>query len=792
MSMMMQCFSVLLFCWIGYIACGTPTQPPLCMYPRGSITCKTWKYTNVDCAYRKLTCIPPLQHSAVIESLDLSQNQISSLPDYTFIGFLNLLRLDLRHNNISIINNQTFSGLSRLCYLDLSGNSVKIVNGSPFKDFMSLQKLIIQYGDTKSQDSQLITAASFVGLTNLQSLEIYVFELENILNTPFAGLISLSDLTIKESAVVWPDTQCDTIDFTGLSNLKNLTVKALACFDICPLISLQKLVTVNKTSLRNECLKNIPLTTLEFRNVDEYDNSMIYESLYNLTSLSVDNHDPAIIANLRLLPSPLQSLKFELDGVVYMNSTFFKPVAMWNASLRVLYIDTFSLVINESPFKWFSKLTSLSLHGFSISFNENAFAGLTNLKELNLNDIGFLYTNLLESGALHIFSKYNYSLRVLNLAHSSIENSTVILDQTCAISSLERLDLSENKLNDYNAFDTLKCIYPNLATLIIKKSERDLGIEGLLCHIEPTLKTIDYEGLHAIFDDPIRCRYLEDLKLSNSKVSYTAFNSFKVEVPSLIRLHLSTLQIPGPGPDYRYLPMMGDKGLLTRFKAPQLRVLLVRSNQISVISKRDSKWLSNLTYIDLSDNLLTAVDGLRNLNNIVRLRLSGNKITTLPKWFFSVSTYPYMEIIDLAENLYVCDCNIMPFSKWVTHDRVVSLHKFENYNLEHSNNYNLEHSNNYLCFLPDSRKGLSVTSIDLNCKSYVWMYILIGIVGIIMFIIIFFVIALYHWNIKNRLYLLFNRQRDRMNYILNDDDDDDDQEDEDGIPRYDAYVTPAG
>ena len=769
MSIMLQFFGVFLFCWMCYITCGVPTQPPLCTYPPGSIACKTWNYTNVDCAYRKLTCVPPLQQSAVIESLDLSQNQIISVPDYTFSGFQTLLRLDLSYNNISVINNQTFSGLSRLRYLDLSGNSVKIVNGSPFKDFRSLQKLIIQYGDTKSQ---LITATSFVGLTNLQSLEIYVFELENILNAPFAGLISLSDLTIREDTYGWPDTQCDTIDFTGLSNLKNLTVGALACFDICPLISLQKLVTVNKTSLRNECLKNIPLTTLEFWNMDEYDNSMIYESLYNLTSLSMNNQDPAVIEKLRFLPSPLQNLKIELQDV-NMNCTFFKPMTLWNASLHVLYIDTFSLIINGSPFKQFSKLMSLSLRGFSISFNENAFAGLTNLQELDLNYIGFKYTNLLESGALRIFRKYN-SLRVLNLVNSGIESSTV-LDQACAISSLKRLDLSGNMFYIHDS----KRTFPNLETLIIK--EGDMVIEGLLCHIAPTLKTIDYEGLRAIFDDRIRCPYLEDMKLSNSWVSYKTFNLFKVEVPCLTQLHLTRLQVPGTGPDY--LPMMGDKGLLTRFEAPQLKVLIVSSNQISVISKRDSKLLSKLTYLDLSDNLLTTVDGLRNLNNIVRLRLSGNKITTLPKWFFSVSTYPFLEIVDLAENLYVCDCNIMPFSKWVTGNRVVSLYNFEY--------YNLEHSNNYLCFLPDSRKGLSITSIDLDCKSYIWMYILIGIVSIITFIIISFVIALYHWNIKNRLYLLLRRQRDRVNYILDDDDDDDDddQEDEDGIPRYDAYVT---
>ena len=38
--------------------------------------------------------------------------------------------------------------------------------------------------------------------------------------------------------------------------------------------------------------------------------------------------------------------------------------------------------------------------------------------------------------------------------------------------------------------------------------------------------------------------------------------------------------------------------------------------------------------------------------------------------------------------------------------------------------------------------------------------------------------------------MLFNRRIDRMNYLVNDDGGDDgDQDDEDGIPKYDAYVT---
>ena len=132
-------------------------------YPQGSVTCKVWNRTNMDCSYRNLVCVPPLRHKVSLELLDLSNNLIPKLTAHAFVvlnrlhnldlsvnlithlqkdvfsGLNNLLRLDLSWNNISSIDNSTFIGLSKLRHLNLFLSNLRILSGSPFKHLASLQ-----------------------------------------------------------------------------------------------------------------------------------------------------------------------------------------------------------------------------------------------------------------------------------------------------------------------------------------------------------------------------------------------------------------------------------------------------------------------------------------------------------------------------------------------------------------------------------------------------------------------------------------------------------------------------
>ena len=215
--------------------------------------------------------------------------------------------------------------------------------------------------------------------------------------------------------------------------------------------------------------------------------------------------------------------------------------------------------------------------------------------------------------------------------------------------------------------------------------------------------------------------------------------------------------------------------LLNIFKAPQLRIVDLSINQISVIDKKDAILLSNITYLDLRYNQLVSLFNLKELGSIKKMLLSGNEIHTVPHTF--LSTKPLLNILDLHDNKFICDCNIETFQRWILTDKAVALWN------------NISDGNRYMCSSPDSLKGMSITEINLDCSTNIMMYILISATSFILLIATAILAVRYRWHIRYRLFLLFNRRRNYQNYLVNDDEAPEDYENEGGLPRYDAYVT---
>ena len=71
-------------------------EQSICHYPKGSLVFKTWNYTNMDCANRRLECI--FLEPSSIELLDLHNNFLFEVPLNAFSKVLNLLALDLSYD----------------------------------------------------------------------------------------------------------------------------------------------------------------------------------------------------------------------------------------------------------------------------------------------------------------------------------------------------------------------------------------------------------------------------------------------------------------------------------------------------------------------------------------------------------------------------------------------------------------------------------------------------------------------------------------------------------------------
>ena len=827
-----------------------PTKQSPCSYPRGSIPCKVWNYTNLDCSWRKLDCVPPLPHAAslkfidlscniishisegafsnvkVIQSLDMRFNKIQFIPDDTFSNLRQLQSLNLFFNKISVVQLKTFSGLQELQYLGLFGNRISHIHDGAFSELskllnlvLSLNSLSVLRNDTFTglykleqlhlflNNISVINSNAFSRLSKLKYLDLSLNKLEILDGSPLYGLISLQTLvmlgdryTINLDFVTAPFARlislhrlnialniesvsdCAKVEklFNGLNKLEylSLRVNGQLCshFEICSLASLKSLelmnVNVNNT---NKCLKKIPLKVLNFTPPNKKPIYPPYSLLPHLTNLSIDIKAdvPKTIKAMQSLNSPLQELIINFSTNLTLNATTFEPCAKWNESLVVLVLhcqgECTKVLIDTPSFNWFSNLRSLLLSGgydSTILFHKDTFKGLNNLQELHL--IGYFKSgNVFSSGALQTFSRYN-TLKVLDFSTDQMSGG-ISGDQLCTISSsLETLVLSHNHFDSFP--EDLPCTLPDLKVLVIKEqySKTMWDFTGT-CQAAPNLiefnaSNIDKVNTIACTVDTCRCPSLKSLDASGNWFSYS---KFEVYAPCLETLLLNSITTS----------TSNVMDVPQSFRSHQLKYLSFSGNKLSFISEQDAAFFHNLTFLDLSDNLLTSINSLLYFRNLQKLYLHNNQIGTVPKSILSKSKLPYLQEFNLSQNQLVCDCSIEPLAKWLQTDKVVYLQS-----------YRKGYDGNYCCAFPESRRGQSITEINLDCESHMWLYISIGITCFVVLVVTASLAVWYRWHIQYQLFLLFNRRRNYQNYLVNDDNADQD-DDEGGPPRYDAYVT---
>lgn len=161
-----------------------------------------------------------------------------------------------------------------------------------------------------------------------------------------------------------------------------------------------------------------------------------------------------------------------------------------------------------------------------------------------------------------------------------------------------------------------------------------------------------------------------------------------------------------------------NHNLLARFPRglpPSLESLLLQENRITYITSGTLRQLGNLTRLDLEDNRIRAIQpgALRNLNKLQVLILKGNKLTSLPLNLppslthldlsanclsvldplslsalvnlqvlkinsnclrsvpeSALDSLPRLRSLDLTNNLWVCECEILYLYRWLLSGRL--------------------------------------------------------------------------------------------------------------------------
>lgn len=122
----------------------------------------------------------------VIRILDISNNRIATLQNFTFRTLPSLEVLNISFNNVTVLESSTFFDLNNLKCLDLSGNSIVILTQTVFLPVISLQYLNLSKNVLNG-----LSDTSFEGLNKLQHLDLSWNKLEKI----HPGSLELPNLT---------------------------------------------------------------------------------------------------------------------------------------------------------------------------------------------------------------------------------------------------------------------------------------------------------------------------------------------------------------------------------------------------------------------------------------------------------------------------------------------------------------------------------------------------------------------------------------------------------------------
>ena len=168
-------------------------------------------------------------------------------------------------------------------------------------------------------------------------------------------------------------------------------------------------------------------------------------------------------------------------------------------------------------------------------------------------------------------------------------------------------------------------------------------------------------------------------------------------------------------------------------KAPKLTILDINSNSIKTIDIEIGQVFSNLSQLNISDNAVVSLSGHKNCKFLKYLIAARNQITVATPVILSP-----LKTLDLTENPFTCSCDVLPFKNWILLDNATWLLPGE-----------------YVCASPEELKGMSITAIELDCRSHTAFYLAVSIPSALVLCIGIILLIHYRWHIKYKLFLLY-------------------------------------
>lgn len=372
---------------------------------------------------------------ASLRMLNMSSNRLVALPPELFSKTRDLRELILSNNSLSVLAPGLLDNLEKLQVLDLSNNELtnQWVNRDTFPRLVRLAVLDLSFNMLTRIDAYV-----FKGLYSLQILKLEYNKIDTLVDGCFASLTNLHSLTLSHNKIA----RFDPVHTIGLGALGQLFLEnnQLSHLDRHVFVNLTKLIDL---SLNDNILMEIPhaihmlrkLRTLDLgnNNVSKIDN----DSFVGLDELY----------GLRLVDNKLENVSREAFASL--------------PSLQVLNLAN-NLIrhVEQSAFASNPVLRAIRLDGNQLTEIRGTFTSLSSLVWLNVSDnklLWFDYSHLpssiewLDIHSNQISELGNYynvrsSLRIKTL-DASFNLITEIADVNVP-DSVETLVLNNNKIHN--------------------------------------------------------------------------------------------------------------------------------------------------------------------------------------------------------------------------------------------------------------------------------------------------------------------------------------------------------
>ncbi|KAL0881866.1 hypothetical protein ABMA27_001638 [Loxostege sticticalis] len=532
-----------------------------------------------------------------LQSLDLSENNLTMISKFMLNKLDSLRFLNLRENRVDIntlaTNNPgeyeitSYNNFQhKLFSLDVSGASSIEMSLQDVRRMRSLRYLSVSKLIRKS-----IRAEDFLDFgVDLEDLKVYGSTINRIESSAFQHVRTIKTLDLSENEI-------DFIDPFAFAELHSLTTLKMAngladTVKVLPFEPLKALIELQHLDLSNNKLKNVPDTSFHF--------------LYKLKTLNLQDNAIDHFSKGTLqgdIHGQLQSISLSLNQMnQIVQHTFVELKELQEIQIEDNLIET----IQRRAFTSLDNLKVIKLRGNRIyEISEEAFQNIPALKELDisfnqLNTFRFsIFDQVGSATALKVNVSYNRMTTLRDSNALSFYTSNFYQPKVQSLGTvsvnIRVLDFSHNNISEIapyyfrHADFTLAELY--LSHNLIRNITRDVfGSLAALQYLDLSHNQI----YHMEYDCFARAKALQIIDLSHNYLNELPVEVFH-EMPSLISLDLSNNRIRNLADNLIISP------LLERLDLSNNYLSRVPTNCLSQAAA------ANLVEIDLSGNTIPAI-----------------------------------------------------------------------------------------------------------------------------------------------------------------------------------------